>query len=231
LGKLKHISNFVAAHGYFTDDSLKNIISVRKKLGDTAKKYHTEYWQSEYSMLGDGYKEGEKGDRSAFGCALFLAKLIHYDLTYANASAWQFWNSWEPGSAVVNTRYYLLALKPSADFKSGNFTPTKNLWALGHYSRFIRPGMVRLLLPQINDPDLLVSAFYGDKKLVLVIINNSTQNKSILLKLPESFKRTAQPYLTTALLTDNMKPCGLVNLKNNVSLLPRAIYTLVIDKD
>jgi O-glycosyl hydrolase len=231
LGDLKHMSKFVAGHGYFTDDSVKNTIAIRQKLGDTTKKYGTEYWQSEYSMLGDGYKEGQKGDRSAFDCALFLAKLINYDLTYANASAWQFWNSWEPGNPDYNTRYYLLALKPSADFKSGTFVATKNLWILGQYSRFIRPGMVRIILPQLNDPAVLVSAYYSneDKKLVLVVINNSTDKKSILLKIPKAFgKAMAQPYLTTALPTDNMKPCALIPANKSLNLFPRSVYTFVI---
>ncbi|ASU32951.1 glycoside hydrolase [Mucilaginibacter xinganensis] len=231
LGDTKHMSRFVAGHGYFTEAGLKNTVDVRQQVADTAKKYGVEYWQSEYSMLADGFKEGNKTDRSAIDCAIFLAKLIHYDLTVGNASAWQFWNSYEPGKADFNTRYYLLALDPSANFKSGNFRITKNLWALGHYSRFIRPGMVRLALNTETESDLLTSAFYGDKKLVLVMVNNSQAAKQVKLDLPAGmFSKRIQAYLTTAASSDNMKACPSINTSGAITIQPRAIYTLVINK-
>jgi O-glycosyl hydrolase len=230
IGNLKSVSKFVAGHGYFTETSEKGIISIRQQVADTARKYNVEYWQSEYSMLGDGFKEGIKGDRSAFDCALFLAKLIHHDLTAGNASAWQFWNSWEPGKADINTRYYLLALNPLPGFKSGTFTITKNLWALGHFSRFIRPGMSRIELAA-PDRDLLTSAYYGQKKLVLVIINNGTDKKRMQLHLPAGrFHKTYLPYVTTAAGNDNMTLYPSSNLNKVLNIEPRAIYTLVIDE-
>lgn len=230
VGNLKSVSRFVAGHGYFTETSDQEIASIRQRVADTAKKYKVEYWQSEYSMLGDGFKEGNKGDRSAFDCALFLAKLIHHDLTAGNASAWQFWNSWEPGKADTNTRYYLLALNPSPGFKSGTFTITKNLWALGHFSRFIRPGMSRIELAS-PDKDLLTSAYYGQKKLVLVIINNSADKKKMQLNVPSGrFHKTYRPYVTTAAGNDNMKLYPSGDLNSVLNIEPRAIYTLVIDE-
>ncbi|MFC3366414.1 hypothetical protein ACFOG5_24860 [Pedobacter fastidiosus] len=36
-------------------------------------------------MLADGFREGQKTDRSAMDCALFLSKVIHTDLTIGNA--------------------------------------------------------------------------------------------------------------------------------------------------
>jgi O-glycosyl hydrolase len=231
IGDVKHLSRFVAGHGYFTDNGLQNTIDVRQHVVDTAKKYKVEYWQSEYSMLADGFKEGNKTDRSAIDCAIFLAKLIHYDLTTGNASAWQFWNSWEPGKADFNTRYYLLALNPSADFKSGNFRITKNLWALGHYSRFIRPGMVRIDLKKTAENDLLASAFYGDKKLVIVIVNSSKDPRQIKLAIPAGkFIKNIKPYLTTAATGDNMKAYPEVTLGDILTIQPRAIYTLVMSE-
>jgi len=231
LGDQQLLSRYVAGHGYFTDTSRQQIVGTRQSVADTAKKYKAEYWQSEYCMLGNGFLEGKKGKLSTFDCALFLAKIIHHDLTDGNASAWQFWNSWEPNDADFNTRYYLVALKPAADFKSGTFKVTKNLWALGHYSRFIRPGMARLQLNEIQDKDLLASAYYSEKKLVIVIINNSTRNKLIKLNLPATarFSKTFKPYITTAAVNDNMKLYPAGKVKDMINIQPRAIYTLVID--
>ncbi|WP_428329948.1 glycoside hydrolase [Mucilaginibacter sp.] len=231
LGDLKHLGRYAAGHGYFTEDGVQNTINIRQQLADTAGKYKVAYWQSEYSMLADGFKEGSKDKRSAIDCAIFLAKLIHHDLADGNASAWQFWNSWEPGKADFNTRYYLLALDPNKDFKSGNFQVTKNLWALGHYSRFIRPGMARIQLPDTADKDLLISAYYGDKKLVLVIINNGTGAKQIKLNIPAGkFSKSIQPYITTAAIADDMKPLKIVSSSSPLNIQPRAIYTLVMNE-
>ena len=229
LGNLKHLSKFIAGHGYFTDNNEQNITDIRKHVADTAKKYKVEYWQSEYSMLGDGFKEGEKGERSGFDCALFLAKLIHHDLTEGNASGWQFWNSWEPGKADLNTRYYLLALNPSADFKSGSFATTKNLWALGHFSRFIRPGMVRINLAEA-DKELLTSAYYGEKKLVIVVINKSANSKQLHLNISNRQFKRYKTYITTATTSDNMKLYPGGTIKNVLTIQPKAIYTLVMDE-
>jgi len=228
LGNLRHLGKFVAGHGYFTDDTAQKAINIRQHVAGTAKKYKVEYWQSEYSMLGDGYKEGGRGKVSGFDCALFLAKLIHHDLTYGNASAWQFWNSWEPGKADFNARYYLLALNPSANFESGSFEITKNLWALGHYSRFIRPGMVRINLEE-TDKDLLTSAYYGGKNLVLVVINNSTITKQLRLNIPEGKFKTYKSYMTTAGANDNMKLYPSGNTGDVINIQPRAIYTFVME--
>ena len=231
IGNLKHVSKFVAAHGYFTENGDQSTVDIRKKIADTTRKFGVEYWQSEYSMLADGFREGNKEKRTGFDCAMFLAKLIHHDLVDGNASAWQFWNSWEPGKADFDTRYYLLALNPSADFKSGTFSITKNLWALGHYSRFIRPGMVRIKLPEINDKDVLVSAWSGQKKLVVIIINNSIATNIIALHLPAGrFRKSYQPYITTAASADNLKHYPECRADQPIRLEPRAIYTLLFSE-
>jgi O-glycosyl hydrolase len=230
VGNLKHPERVVAAHSYFTDTSENDIISTRQKLADTVEKYKVGYWETEYSMLGKGYKEGSKEKRSGFDCAMFLAKLIHHDLTDGNASAWQFWNAWEPGNAEFETRYYLLALHPSADFKSGTFAVTKNLWALGNYSRFIRPGMVRIKLAPVEDKDILISAWYGFKKMVVVIINNSPDSKAVKLNFAGGkFSKTFKPYVTTAKNSDNLTLYPAGKLKEGVAVQARSIYTIVTD--
>jgi O-glycosyl hydrolase len=139
LAHLPTVGHLLAGHSYFTDSNDSNLVTIRKNLADTARKYNVDFWQSEYCMLGNGYKEGATGSRTPMDCALFLSKIIHTDLTIANATAWHYWNAYEPGNADRDNRYYLIALKPDSGFTNGSFTATKNLWALGHYSLFIRP--------------------------------------------------------------------------------------------
>lgn len=189
-------------------------------------------------MLGDGYKEGQRGRISGMDCALFLAKIIYNDLVIAHASAWQFWNAWEPGRADVNTRYYLLALQSNAANTEGDFTITKNLWALGHYSRFIRPGMQRIITER-NDhlsdiaiaKDIMLSAFMNDKEIVVVAVNYTQSAKDISIQMKGVKKiKSLKQYITTAAVGDNMKRYPLSSLQR-MTLQPRSITSIVINND
>ncbi|GAB3165979.1 glycoside hydrolase [Telluribacter humicola] len=239
LSSLNHLRKLVVGHSYFTDNGDSAIVAIRQQVADTASKYGVRFWQSEYSMLADGFREGTKARRSAMDCGLFLAKIIHQDLTVANAGAWQFWNAFEPGRAEFDTRYYLIALQPNSDHTDGTFSQTKNLWALGHYSLFVRPGMHRVLT-QRNDnltaveaaQQVMVSAFAGEKgKLVVVAINYEPQARSLQLDVKNSKKGTTYTrYVTTADPDENMKPFPGGKLNQAISLPPRSITTLVVNE-
>ncbi|RYE32131.1 MAG: beta-glycosidase, partial [Sphingobacteriaceae bacterium] len=237
VGNLKHVQQIIAGHSYFTDAGDSTILNVRNSLRDTAAAYKIPFWQSEYSMLGSGYKEGAKGKISGMDCALFLSKIIYHDLVIANASAWQLWNAWEPGNADFDTRYYLLALKTNAENTEGDFAITKNLWALGSYSRFIRPGMQRIITAR-NDSltdlqvaqNVMLSAFADQKKVVAVAVNYTKSSQNIDLKITGINKaKTITQYLTTEQAEDNMRPIKLNSVKK-IRLQPRSIVTIVIEK-
>ena len=235
VGNLSHIHPVIEGHSYFTDFGDSNIIAVRKNVLDTAARYHVPFWQSEYSMLSNGYKEGRKGNISGIDCALFLAKIIYHDLAVANAAAWHFWNAWEPGEADMDPRYFLLALKTNALNTGGDFTVTKNLWALGHFSRFIRPGMQRVLTSRSDGltdiqaaKDIMLAAFSGQQQVVVTAINYSSLPKEIKLELPGVKNISSlKQFVTSAAAGDNMTSYPLDSIKN-ILLKPRSIATIVI---
>jgi len=238
MGKFSRVPKIIAGHSYFTEADDQVLVDTRKKVADTAKAFGLNYWQSEYSMLADGFRDGQKGPRSAMDCALFLSKVIHNDLTVGNATAWQFWNAYEPGPANINTRYYLIALHPEKDFKNGEFSITKNLWALGHYSRFIRPGMTRIMTESVGDKNedpgknLMVSSYLdANNKLVLVAINYSTDALDLRIDLQNAKRKykSLTRYLTTDAADTNMKPEPLKGLNEIVSLPARSISTILVD--
>ena len=238
LLNFKSVLPTVAGHSYFTDANDSMLVGTRKKLADTAKKYGVDFWQSEYSMLGNGYKEGTKGKRSQMDCALFLAKVIHHDLTIGNATAWHLWNAYEPGNADHDTRYYLLALKPDSDFKNGTFTVTKNLWGLGHFSLFIRPGMQRLNTMRSDNmsdvnaaQDLMVSAYKDNSgKMVLVAINYAATSRQVKINLQHADRiNSIKSYVTTASQDDNMRVENIKNMVDVFTFQPRSITTIVIN--
>jgi hypothetical protein len=211
-----------------------------------------QYWETEYSMLADGWREGTKGGRSAMDCALFLAKVVHNDLVVGNATAWQFWNAYEPGRPDSNTRYYLIALKPNAGFTDGDYFATKGLWALGNFSRWIRPGMRRLFVGRSDGKDdlaaaqdVMVSAYTDasgvpDKngrihggRVVVVAINYTSQERTISPDLRHAggstrTMGTVKSYVTSERAGDNLKYYPVNSRKWR--LPPRSVTTYVIDK-
>ena len=236
VNKLSHVPKLIGGHSYFTETNDSTLRAIRSILADTVKKYGIKYWQTEYSMLADGYKDGMKGRRTAMDCALFLAKVIHTDISVGNATAWQFWNAYEPGNAAFDTRYYLIALKAQPDFKDGEFTATKNLWALGSYSRFVRPGMKRMITSinntaSINSDNLLVTAFTDNKQLIIVSINYDT--KDVVLKLnvtnnKRNFIKQTR-YLTADSPNLNMAPSTVQAYGQQIVLPARSISTITIN--
>lgn len=233
VGNMVHVLPVIAGHSYFTDNGDTNLISIRKNVHDTVAKYHTQYWQSEYSMLGNGYKEGLNGRIKAIDGALFLAKVIYHDFVVGNATAWQWWNSWEPSSPDFDTRYCLLALKTNPSNTEGDFTITKNLWALGHYSRFIRPGMQRIIVERsdrLDDlqiaKDVMLSAYANQTQVTIVAINYTQADKEVQLSVT-GIKKVVSSRLFITSENDDMKPYPAP--PDNIIKLPaRSIATLIL---
>lgn len=238
ISKLSHMAPFIGGHSYFTDAGDTNRIKVRQLLRDTARKYGVDFWQTEYSMLADGFREGTRGRRSAIDCALFLAKMIHTDFTVANASAWHLWNSYEPGNPDFDTRYYLIALKPNDTHTDGEYYQTKGLWAMGNYSRFIRPGMQRIATTRSDERDelsasqhIMLSAYTKGKQLVVVAINYTAEAQDVQLDVKHFGNiKTAKRYQTTAAAEDNLKAYPLSNIKQAINLPARSVTTFVLEK-
>ncbi|RYY27536.1 MAG: hypothetical protein EOO04_09330 [Chitinophagaceae bacterium] len=238
VNRLSTVHPVLVGHSYFTDAGDSGRVNIRRHLRDTIAAYKTRFWQSEYSMLGTGYKENRKGKIPAIDCALFLAKMIHTDLTVADAAAWQLWNAYEPGNADFDTRYYLIALQANDSNTRGSFTVTKNLWAMGHFSRFIRPGMTRLIIDrddhlsdEQSSDDVMCSAYSDGKgKTVIVLINYTMDQKQVSFNLAGSNKiRSKKSYTTTSGHDVNMKP-GIVHDLSDMSLSPRSINTIVLER-
>jgi len=252
VGGLSNITPVIEGHGYFTEVGNRQTITVRSRLRDTVKKYGDglEFWQSEYCMLGDGFKDGMKvRKRSAIDCALFLAKVIHTDFTVANATAWHYWNSFEPGPADSNTLYYLVALNRNRATDTANlYTITKNAWALGHYSLFVRPGMMRIETGR-NDgkdtmaaaEDIMISAFRdsASNNVVVNVINYTTEDRNVELVLnglmANKTLRLTGHYVTSAKEGDDMKPYLVTSSKGtandaHVVLPARSISSFIFKK-
>lgn len=137
-------------------------------------------WMSEWTEMQEGRDVGMES-------ALAMAATIHDDLTIADVTSWQYW------IAVSKYQYRdgLIYVSPL----DRQIVQTKRLWVMGNYSRFIRPGFVRLETQGGNDT-VLVSAYRssGDQRWVVVAVNLANQPVEIKLEvlhgqLPEAVEQ------------------------------------------
>jgi glucuronoarabinoxylan endo-1,4-beta-xylanase len=99
-----------------------------------------EFWQTEVSW-------GEYRD-DGMDNALMMARMMHEHLTLANVNAWHFWWMQPDGGT---------SLSSSTLYNAGSMT--RRGYVLGNFSRFVRPGSVRVgVSPEVMG-DVQVTAF------------------------------------------------------------------------
>lgn len=241
IGDLKNISKHVAGHSYFsnntTEESLRQRKSLRSKIESIGN--GLDYWQTEYSLLGATYQQGrDPSTMKEIDYALWLTRIIHTDLVHGNAAGWSFWTALNQSTYGDHPfRFNLILYKPNANSPShsdGTFYDVKNLWALGNFSRFVRPGMVRfeVLDPKYTDIDavenFMISGYINksSKEIVLVCINSTDKNRAIVFdnyaKTFEVVDDTFDVYTTSTLA--NLKKSRMNY--NDVSIKAKSIVTL-----
>ncbi|WP_240047214.1 glycoside hydrolase [Hymenobacter nivis] len=223
LGGTARVAPIIAGHSYFTTSPYPQAVATRQQLaGRVAAVPGLTFWQSEYCILGDNAGEINGGPRDlGMAPALYLARTIHADLAVANAAAWQWWLAISPYDYKDGLVYID---KNKAD---GNFYPSKMLWALGNYSRFVRPGAVRLAA-QLDGPGApLVSAYRSPdgKQLITVIVNDAAAPADLRLAVGGGRLGAGQPYVTSA--TGDLAPGPALAAGGVLRVAPRTITTLV----
>ena len=180
IGDLSNTAKIMASHSYFTAAPLPKALEIRKKIaGSIAAVKGLDYWQSEYCILGDNAGEISGGKRDlGMNAALHVAKVIYADLVGGNAAAWQWWLAISPYDYKDGLIYV------DKNKTAGNYTDSKMLWALGNYSRFVRPGMKRVYTDAPATDGVLVSAYKDEKakKLVVVVVNGSSEGQVLMVK-------------------------------------------------
>lgn len=147
-----------AVHSYWSGredrNSLSSLLDELLPLRET--------WITEWTEMRGGRDRGMRA-------ALALAETLHEDLVHGNAVSWQYW--------IAVSKYDYADGLLYANPRARSFETTKKLWALGNWSRFVRPGACRLPCPEAPAKDLLVSAFWNpDRSLVFVVVNKSRKS-------------------------------------------------------
>ena len=165
-GRLDHL----AIHSYWSADPDKTRLARFLDREYPA----TKIWMTEWTEMQGGRDSGMES-------ALVLANTIHADLTGAGVTSWQYW-------IAVSAYDYHDGLV-YVDLATRRITETRRLWALGNYSRFIRPGYVRVEVKSPrNGPRVTAFQSPDGHSLVIVAINNSAAPVQAALNLPGGYR-------------------------------------------
>jgi len=243
IGSISKVDNIVSSHSYFQDTSADLLVNTRKTLKDrmTSLDPNLEFWQTEYCLLANGYLFGHPTERTLtpIESAISLARVIHTDLAVANATAWQWWTTFEFEKHLSSEdRFALIRVALNSDNTAGIYQPTKLLYALGHYAHFIRPGMKRLDIQRSDNmtdansiTNTMVSAYLNESsnEIVFVVINHGTAERSIRLAVDNLSQNMNlvdfTPYITSD--NDNLKKYPAFPASENYLLPAGSIVTFV----
>lgn len=239
VGDVPNIPRMMVGHSYWTNTPLSDLRNIRVQLRDTLDKYKVGFWQTETCIMGNDEEigGGNEYDRT-MKTALYVARIIHHDLVYANAGSWQWWRS-----VGGNYKDGLLREYSNKSLTDGSVEDSKLLWALGNYSRFVRPGAVRLSLSaynssgkqipegDTNQKGLMGSAYRNaDGSLVLVMINYAQTDKVLTFAVDKKVREEWQQYRTSDKEDENLLPVGKVKGGSKVNVPARSIVTFVCTK-
>ena len=195
VGALPNVARTISAHDYHSVWPLDKLVEYRHLLRGALTAVNPElgYWQSEYCILEGPNNEVDGGGKRDLGMdtALYIARIIHADMTVACAKSWQWWTA----LSQVDFKDGLVYLDDGSQGSSGLMGPetlslmndgvvreSKLLWTLGNYARFARPGMVRVkcsIEPEQSYANgVLSSAYKGSGGDVTVVLVNLGQEEA-----------------------------------------------------
>jgi O-glycosyl hydrolase len=209
----------------FADDDIRNSLdyyvlhSYWSKPGD--KKIFSEYFYKTYPdkklHMSEWCQMQGKRDYG-MESALALANEIMDDLIIGRVSSWQCW--------IAVSKYDFHDGLIYVDDTAKTFQPTKRLWAMGNFSKFIRPGFRRIQTAHnLKGVKLLAAQSPDESELVLVVINNTEDSVEVKIKLPEELKLSASVIAETSEHHDLRKP-QTRPLTDHYTFSPQSITTV-----
>lgn len=251
IGDLKNLKKAVAGHSYWTFGTNDDLENVRKNVAAKATQYGLDVYQTEWSML-DAEPSTEAGFPASYDAAtytdiaVYMGKLIHCDLTYGNMASWSYWTTFAQEKWSQKNRFYLIRMNYSSDSsnesyeedltKAGTLTDNQNLWVLGNFSRFIRPGYKRIghTTNQVESLNKLMGSAYvssDGKRVVAVYVNMGTTATGVKLNVDgQTAAKAIAVYRTSE--TENLKNItGTYALNTRIALPKKSVTTVVMDFD
>lgn len=181
-----------------------------------------EVWMTEYLM---NLNTGQAGapawttysNEQIWNESLNMLGTVHQAMTL-NWNAYIWW---------YLKRYYSFIGDGTNGTTSGEIL--KRGYAFSHFSKFIRPGYVRIKT-EFQQSNALITAYKGENKTVLVLINPDTSPIiNISVKVDGNTPSLATQYVTTATQDRNQKSLEATDGHLLLALEPKSITTIVIN--
>ncbi|MBN1516895.1 hypothetical protein JXA32_10050 [Candidatus Sumerlaeota bacterium] len=227
------LSKQICYHAYWADNAETNrIVEAREVMRKKMDKYPDwELHQTEYCVMAGphslGPEAGGFGRDLSMITALWVSRVMHYDMSVANANAWQWWTSFSPEDykdGLIHTDY----------FKEGDpesIIVPKLLWTFGNFSRFVRPGAKRVeLTGDGHDRYGLLGSAYKDeaeKKIVAVYLNMADIRAQVKLNIAGAKIKAWSPFVTSFMRDDNLKQYPDIAAGEEITIPARAVVTLI----
>jgi O-glycosyl hydrolase len=215
----------ISGHSYKTDLPETGLVEHRLKLRAALDRHPgLQYVMTEYCPLGAHGVGRDLG----IDTALLVSRVIHFDVVVAGASSWQWWLAVSP----YDYKDGLIFVDHRPD--DGDYRESKLLWALGNYSRFVRPGMVRVEVdrsdgaaPGETVEGLMVSSFVDRDRGVVATVFVNWSNEPMLSNIAVKGLRIRRwiPYVTSA--SSDLGAFASIEAGQSVRIPARSIVTLV----
>lgn len=200
ISGLSNVKKTISAHSYWQAWPLNEMVSSRQLAASRVQAAgNISLWSSEYCVLespGTFELPGGAGAGRDLGMslALWTARIINTDIAVGGVTSWQWWTAISRGDykdGLIHVDDGASNGAGNADYckNDGYIRDSKTLWALGNFSFFVKPGMVRVQIPSVDNAtsvnDVMVTAYKdaANKKLVVVAVNISKSAKAYKLNL------------------------------------------------
>ncbi|RKR04732.1 O-glycosyl hydrolase [Flavobacterium sp. 90] len=200
IAGLSNVKKTISAHSYWQAWPLTELVYSRQSAATRAQAVAgLSLWSSEYCVLespGTAELPGGAGPGRDLGMplALWTARIISTDIAVGGVTSWQWWTAISRGDykdGLIHVDDGSSNGAGNADYckNDGYIRDAKTLWALGNFSFFVKPGMVRVQIPSVDNStavnDVMVTAYKdaATKKLVVVAVNISKSAKTYKLNL------------------------------------------------
>ena len=160
-----------------------------------------------------------------------MTKVMHNDFTVANVSSWCYWVAMDAPFGSNGNRWLLIYLNLAGESVfdgEGTCAASSNLWALGNFSLFVRPGFKRVDLATKESKNFFGSAYISPdgRRLVAVYTNMSNKPVRLATTAPGWENASVTTYTTSA--SKNLAGAP-VAAGSQVALDPQSVTTVVYD--
>lgn len=246
VGNLPNVPHLMAGHSYWTNTPVlspsdanyekEGLYAYRKMLADTLARFGTDFWMTELCIMGNDEEiHGGGGFDFSMEEALYVARVMHFDITVAQAKSWQWWRAaggnYKDGLIRMYRQGERVGGRRRLEIVKNNMVrDSKLMWMLGNFSRFVRPGAVRLEVTDDTDiTGVMLSAYRNvDGSIAVVAINYSKDDQPLTLDFDKALKankKNLKAYRTSDVEGENLKP-----VKLDKNLPRRSVTTIVIGK-